>query len=52
MVRRLSHHAVIGHKPDDCLAACCMQSFDLITQKMVGDTKFYDAYEHLEIWIY
>jgi hypothetical protein len=25
---------------------------DLITQKMVGDIKFYGAYEHLEIQIY
>jgi len=52
MVRRLSYYAVISHKPDDCLAACCMQSFDLITQKMVGDIQFYSAYEHLEIQIY
>ena len=45
-------HAVIGHKPVDCLGACYMSSFDLITQKMVRDIKFYGTYEHPEIRIY
>jgi hypothetical protein len=45
-------HHVIVHKPVDCLTGCCMQSFDLVTYKMVGDTKFYGAYEYQKIQIH